>query len=94
MKTCGLIIDRLCYNKLKLRQLLMLTRPLNLSRFVDRKTALQCFYFDAYRFPGFVTRKRVKEHESDLRSLVITLSRRQKNDMRHMRKRISELLPP
>ena len=34
--------------------------------------------FDAYRFPGFVTRKRVKQHESDLTSLVITLTRREK----------------
>ncbi len=34
--------------------------------------------FDAYCFPGFVTRKRVKEHESDQTSLVITLTRRQK----------------
>ena len=34
--------------------------------------------FDAYRFQGFITRKRVKEHEGDLTSLVITLSRRQK----------------
>ena len=50
--------------------------------------------FDAYRFQGFITRKRVKEHEGDLTSLVITLSRRQKNDMRHVRKGISELLRP
>jgi hypothetical protein len=34
--------------------------------------------FDAYRFPGFVTRKRVKEREGDVTSLVITLTRRQK----------------
>ena len=34
--------------------------------------------FDAYCFPGFVTRKRVKEREDDLTSLVITLTRRQK----------------
>ena len=34
--------------------------------------------FDAYRFPGFVTCKHVKEREGDLTSLVITLTRRQK----------------
>ena len=34
--------------------------------------------FDAYRFPGFATCKRVKEREDDLTSLVITLTRRQK----------------
>lgn len=34
--------------------------------------------FDAYRYPGFITCKRVKEREGDLNSLVITLTRRQK----------------
>ena len=48
--------------------------------------------FDVYRFLGFVTRMGVKENESDLTSLVLTLMRRQKNDMRHLRKRASEFL--
>lgn len=34
--------------------------------------------FDGYRFSGFVTRVRVKEHERDPSSLVISLARRQK----------------
>lgn len=41
----GKLLSLWSYNQLNLSELLMLTRPLNLSRFVDGKTALQCVYF-------------------------------------------------